>query len=76
MLLRHLYRLPAIAGLADDVKVRLLLEDVAQGPADEGMIVYQEDPGLLRFSRFQFGASLCRASRPLGPADYRLRSLS
>ena len=32
------------------------------------MIVYQEDPGLLRFSRFQFGASPCSASRPLGPA--------
>ena len=57
----------AVAGLADDLEVRLLLEDVAQGPADQGVIVHQQDADLRGCDSADStsGASLPRF-RPLG----------
>ena len=62
MLRRHLYGLQAVAGLAYDLQVRLLLQDVAQSPADQRVVVYQENADLRGFGGFQFSSAPCWVS--------------
>ena len=50
-LLDHPQRFHAVPGLADHLEVRLLLQDVAQRPADQGMVVHQEDTDLSALGR-------------------------